>query len=37
MRVVNERQLAVVLGALAGTPRAVVGGNFAVDSGLRGP
>ena len=29
MRVVNERQLAIVLGALAGTPRVVVGGNFA--------
>jgi acyl-CoA hydrolase len=29
MRIVAERQLAIVLGALAGTPRAVVGGNFA--------
>ena len=29
MRIVAERQLAVVLGALAGTPRVVVGGNFA--------
>ena len=29
MRIVSERQLAVVLGALAGTPRVVVGGNFA--------
>jgi acyl-CoA hydrolase len=29
MRVISERQLAVVLGALAGTPRVVVGGNFA--------
>ena len=29
MRVVTERQLAIVLGALAGTPRVVVGGNFA--------
>ena len=29
MRIVTERQLAVVLGALAGTPRVVVGGNFA--------
>jgi hypothetical protein len=29
MRVVPERQLAVALGALAGTPRVVVGGNFA--------
>jgi len=28
MRVVTERQLAVVFGALAGTPRVVVGGNF---------
>ena len=29
MRVVSERQLTIVLGALAGTPRVVVGGNFA--------
>jgi acyl-CoA hydrolase len=29
MRVVSEQQLAMALGALAGTPRAVVGGNFA--------
>src|ERR1700734_4059594 len=29
MRIVAERQLAIVLGALAGTPRVVVGGNFA--------
>ena len=29
MRIVTERQLAVVLGARAGTPRVVVGGNFA--------
>ena len=29
MRVVSERQLAIVLGALAGTPRVVAGGNFA--------
>jgi acyl-CoA hydrolase len=29
MRVLSERQLAVVLGALAGTPRVVAGGNFA--------
>jgi hypothetical protein len=29
MRVVSERQLAIALGALAGTPRVVVGGNFA--------
>src|SRR5258708_13974195 len=29
MRVVSERQLAAVFGALAGTPRIVVGGNFA--------
>ena len=28
MRVISERQLAIVLGALAGTPRVVVGGNF---------
>src|SRR5260370_10497530 len=28
MRVLSERQLAAVLGALAGTPRVVVGGNF---------
>jgi acyl-CoA hydrolase len=29
MRVISERQLAVALGALPGTPRIVVGGNFA--------
>jgi acyl-CoA hydrolase len=29
MRVISEQQLAVMLGALAGTPRVVVGGNFA--------
>ena len=29
MRVISERQLAVVLGALAGTPRVVAGGNYA--------
>ncbi len=29
MRVITERQLAIVLGGLAGTPRVVVGGNFA--------
>ncbi|MGH3271766.1 MAG: acetyl-CoA hydrolase/transferase C-terminal domain-containing protein, partial [Trebonia sp.] len=29
MRVVSERQLAVALGALAGTPRVVAGGNYA--------
>jgi hypothetical protein len=29
VRVISERQLAVVLGALAGTPRVVAGGNFA--------
>ena len=29
MRVVPEEQLAKVLGALDGTPRIVVGGNFA--------
>ena len=29
MRVVSERQLAAVLGALKGTPRIVTGGNFA--------
>ena len=29
MRVVSERELAVVLGSLAGTPRVVVGGNYA--------
>ena len=29
MRVVSERQLATVLGALKGTPRIVTGGNFA--------
>ena len=29
MRVVSERQLAIVLGALPGTPRVVAGGNFA--------
>ncbi len=29
MKVLSERQLAVVLGAQAGTPRVVVGGNFA--------
>ena len=29
MRIVNERQLAIVLGGLSGTPRVVVGGNFA--------
>jgi hypothetical protein len=29
MRIVAEGQLAIVLGALAGTPRVVVGGNFA--------
>ncbi len=28
MRVISERQLGVVLGALPGTPRVVVGGNF---------
>jgi hypothetical protein len=40
MRIVTERQLAVVLGALAGTPRVVVGGNFATPwraLALRGP
>jgi hypothetical protein len=29
VRVISERQLAVVLGALAGIPRVVAGGNFA--------
>ena len=29
MRVVSERELAVVLGSLAGTPRVVAGGNYA--------
>jgi acyl-CoA hydrolase len=29
MRVISERELAVVLGALAGAPRVVVGGNYA--------
>ena len=29
MRVLSERQLAVLLGALAGPPRVVAGGNFA--------
>jgi hypothetical protein len=29
MRVVSERQLASVLGVLAGIPRVVAGGNFA--------
>ena len=29
MRVLPERQLAIVLGALSGTPRVVAGGNFA--------
>lgn len=29
MRVLSERQLAVVLGSLAGTPRVVAGGNYA--------
>ena len=29
MRVVSERQLAIVLGAVSGTPRVVAGGNFA--------
>ena len=29
MRVVSDRQLAIVLGALPGTPRVVAGGNFA--------
>lgn len=29
MRVLSERQLAIVLGALPGTPRVVAGGNFA--------
>lgn len=29
MRVISERKLAVVLGALPGTPRVVVGGNYA--------
>ena len=29
MRVVSEHQLAVVTGALAGTPRVVAGGNYA--------
>jgi hypothetical protein len=29
MRLVSERELAVVLGSLAGTPRAVAGGNYA--------
>jgi acyl-CoA hydrolase len=29
MRVLSERQLAIVLGGLAGTPRVVAGGNFA--------
>jgi hypothetical protein len=29
MRVVSERQLTIALGALAGTPRVVAGGNYA--------
>ena len=29
MRLVSERELAVVLGSLAGTPRVVAGGNYA--------
>jgi hypothetical protein len=29
MRVVSERELAVVLGSLPGTPRVVAGGNYA--------
>jgi acyl-CoA hydrolase len=29
VRIISERQLAIVLGALVGTPRVVVGGNFA--------
>jgi len=29
MRVISERQLAVIFGALAGTPRVVAGGNYA--------
>jgi acyl-CoA hydrolase len=29
VRIISERQLAIVLGALAGTPRVVAGGNFA--------
>ena len=29
MRVLSERELAVVLGSLAGTPRVVAGGNYA--------
>jgi len=29
MRVLSERQLAIALGPLAGTPRVVAGGNFA--------
>src|ERR1700753_3532857 len=29
MRVVSERELAVVLGSLTGTPRVVAGGNYA--------
>ena len=29
MRVLSERRLAVELGALAGTPRVVAGGNYA--------
>src|ERR1700733_14064094 len=29
MRVLSERQLAIALGALVGTPRVVAGGNFA--------
>ena len=29
MKALSERQLAVVLGAQAGIPRVVVGGNFA--------
>jgi hypothetical protein len=33
VRVLSERQLSVVLGALAGTPRVVVGGNFATVNG----
>jgi hypothetical protein len=29
LRVVSERELSVVLGSLAGTPRVVAGGNYA--------
>ena len=33
MRVVSEQQLAILLGALSGIPRVVVGGNFATRGG----